>query len=105
MSLSVDGVWKADVWANIWADGVWFENATSEIDPAGGGGGWKRARKKKRFEPSKSSDPYAAFAVPRPPVQAMSQIEIQQEMGTLLQKKLRTNEEERAIALLLALLV
>ena len=47
MSLSVDGVWKANVWTTtVWANGVWFEGAGPAPEPeptpepfTGGGGG------------------------------------------------------------------
>ena len=38
MSLSTDGVWKADVWATtVWGQDVWFEGA-AVVSPSGG---WK----------------------------------------------------------------
>lgn len=106
MSLEIDGVWKAGVWApTIWASGVWAEHSLTPAIDQGGGGARKRRRKVHRGPASSPLQPEHYFGHhSSPPIETMSQSEIQQEMWTPLHRKLRKDEEERAVMLLLALL-
>ena len=79
--------------------------STPPVEEHGGGGGDRRPRRRKNLTHAfKPVVPNRFYGSPKPPVETMSQFEIHQEMATLLHRKLRKDEEARAVLLLLAML-